>query len=212
MTYFAVRRCLALSSALVGMTVASCSKTSDHSVRINPRVNSFSLRFHISELEGQCYAPEAIVYNGNLNLDDFPGVNRWVLVRADPSQVGSLDSILSSRRVKIGSMINISVLRSEISKRPSYIQFIAFPCDAPTRSKAWAGKIPIVSVSADLPTFYPPGYRVPGASTGTLDKDGFLVDDAQDQNTSSPTDPAKLDNIEEYARHPSKPPRPAPGW
>lgn len=157
---------LAIPSALISLITASCSHKPDHSVTVESHASSFSLILHIRELVGQCYAPGAIRYNGMLEFSSFPGMNRWMLTQTAQSaveDVNDLDRMLSAKRVEIGSTVELTVRRDSISKRPSDIQFVAFPCDAPTKAKTWKGKIFIVAVRADLPTFYPPGYREPGA-------------------------------------------------
>ena len=47
-----------------------------------------------------------------------------------------------------------------MSGRPSYFYFAVIPCNAPRTSKAWQGQTLDVVASADLPTFYPPNYRI----------------------------------------------------
>ncbi|WP_146150949.1 hypothetical protein [Allosphingosinicella deserti] len=109
------------------------------------------MKFHIRALEGLCYAPQSIMFNGHLSLDGFDGVDRWVLEPADPTQVEGLDDILSAGRVKIGSgNMVLSVPRDAVVKRTFHVQFVAFSCGAGRVSNG-VGKVHIGSVAADLP-------------------------------------------------------------
>jgi hypothetical protein len=126
----------------------------DQAIQIDRHADSYSLKLHISQIEGLCYSPASIQLNGYLSLDGIDDVNGWAVVRTDPTKVEGLDSILSSKRAKIDSRgIELLVPKDVVIKRPFNVQVIAYPCDAPTVSKVGAGEVRIVSVAADLPPF-----------------------------------------------------------
>lgn len=83
MMQMVLRRCLSVSAIVALSIAASCSNGSDRTIRIVRKADSFALKFHIRALEGLCYAPQSIMFNGHLSLDGFDGVDRWVLERAE---------------------------------------------------------------------------------------------------------------------------------
>jgi hypothetical protein len=136
------------------MIAGACSTEPDRSVRIDRNADSYALRFRIDRFDGHCYAPQSIVFNGYLSLEEIKGVDRWVAMPADPGQIEELGGILSSKRVKIGrSDIILSVPKDAVVKRPFNVQFVVFPCDAPRAPKGKTGAMHIVSIAADLPPF-----------------------------------------------------------
>lgn len=146
----AMRLSFAPATILAAVLAASCSVDADQTVRIGEDGNRFTLKLRSAQIEGLCYAPQSIQPNGYLELDALDQANSWKMVLADPVRVEGLDAILSAQRVRIGTDgVTLPVPKGDVIKRPFDLQFVAFPCDAPT--KTGMGKIWIVSITADLP-------------------------------------------------------------
>ena len=134
------------------LTVASCVSQSEPAIGISRNPDSYTLKFHIREIEGLCYAPQSFRFNGNLRLDGLTGVDTWTIVPVSPEQVEGAADILSAKRARIGrGDIELSVPRNAVFVRPAHLQFVAFPCWAPKVSRTNDAKMHIVSLSVDLP-------------------------------------------------------------
>jgi hypothetical protein len=133
----------------------SCRDAPASQVAVEAKGNGYVLDLRVRPIEGLCYAPGTIRFNGSLSLPSFGRSNSWKLVRTDPRRVGGLDEILSAERVRIGrGALSLVVQRDQVMQQPSFLQFVAFPCDAPRRSAGLTGPVAIVSVAADLAPFH----------------------------------------------------------
>lgn len=141
------------------MIVASCRAAPDTRVQATRHADGYSVIFHTGRLEGQCYAPGAIRYDGALDLSGFVAVDHWRVVQNEPVPLAEMNRVLSARRERIGDTATLAVPRDSILVRPFYVDFPVFPCDAPARAQAWRAVPLTVLVAADLPPFYPPGSR-----------------------------------------------------
>lgn len=167
-------RHLATYIAIAGFLAISCSPDIDHTVKISKNQNSYSVTLHTPEIAEKCYAPDSIRFNPMLDLPNFVAVNRWTIAPNEPVSLDHLNEIFSYRRKKVGSTVELFIPRDSVSVRPSYLTFVAFPCDAPTAANGWKGDTLMIVASADVPTFYPPGYREPGAGDANS-MDGMML-------------------------------------
>lgn len=146
----------------------SCSKSPDRDALTRKRADNHVIVMQIDQLRGKCYAPHSYRFNGALELYDFKGVNRWIVTPVGPDKVDNLAAMLAAPRAMIRTgRIRLFISKDAIIARPSYFQFVAFPCYAPTSLRHGVTGVDIVSMSFDLPVAYPPGYRPRGKTPPT---------------------------------------------
>lgn len=165
---------LAIFIAMTGFLTTSCSPNIDHRVKISKNPDSFSIVLHTPEIAEKCYAPDSIRFNPMLDLPNFVGTDHWTVAPNEPVSLDHLDQMFSYRRKKVGNTVELLIPRDSVAVRPSYLTFVAFPCDAPAKAEGWKGETLTIVASADVPTFYPPGYREPGAGD-TNSMEGMML-------------------------------------
>ena len=181
MTLASPKGCAAALLASCALNLSACddqreTDIRDNKVYVTDAGQHHELRMNIAPLRGKCYAPRSYLFNGALRLDDLNGSNLWLVTPVTPDKVESLGAMLAAPRVRISSgNFKLLIPKDSILLRPFHFQFVAFPCDAPRALRESVNGVDVVSLAADLPLYYPPGYR-PGMSNTPTGNDALILE------------------------------------
>lgn len=140
---------------LLSLAGTSCDDDPDRSVRVNEIDNGYLVRMRIKPIEGLCYAPAMILFDGNLSLSGYDRRNTWTVIRSNVKDIENMNIELAFERRKITrSGLHLVIPRNEVQQRPFTFQFNAFPCNASRKSTDLKGGIYSVVVVADLAPYY----------------------------------------------------------
>lgn len=147
---------------LIGVVaaLAACSdpQPAPEPVATGPAGGRFPAMLYAPEIEGLCYAPQSISFDGNFQVTDMPGDATVAVARVAAAEVENGAAILGMPRKPVTPAgIEVLISPDAVVAYPSYVQVVLFPCDAPTRPGSGVPTFSLLSARLYLTPRVPAG-------------------------------------------------------